>query len=115
MTTPTFCGMTDEGVHVFATDEFLTAPGAWTSPADAVRYATSYARCHADYGRVVAALITEYGPRDFGPSGRYWLDNDVVAWFTCPGGMRHGGFFNVVAGVGPAPATDTYPMPTVEP
>ncbi len=106
----TFCGTTTAGAEVFATDEFLTSPSAWNRPEDAVRYAEQSARVHPHYGVVVAVEITAYGQRDFGPSGRYWLDTGVVGWFSHPGGFRHGDFYNVIPGVGPAP-TDRYPRP----
>lgn len=109
----TYCGTTAAGVDVFASEKFLTTPGARHTPADAIRYAEQ-SRVHPGYGAVVAVEIIAYGPRDFGPEGRYWLDSGVVGWFSYPGGMRHGGFYNVIPGVGPAPATDTYPRPVAE-
>lgn len=100
--TPAYCGNTSTGVEVFASQAFLVSHTA----EDAIRYATTYAS-----PRAAAAEVTSYGPRDFGPSGRYWMPTGVVAWWSCPGGFRHVGFYNVVPGVGPAPATDAYPQP----
>ena len=105
----TYCGTTDDGVEVFASEGYLDRHG--TDPA--VRHATSAVSLVApDFGRVVAVAITEYGLRDFGPSGHYWTDRGIVGWFSYPGGMRHGGFYNVRPGVGPAPAVNDHPRPT---
>jgi hypothetical protein len=109
MTAPAYVGTTDTGAEVFASPRYLDRHDATA----AVRHAnTATGRIAPDFGSVVAVLLTEYGPRDFGPSGNYWTNRDIVGWFCYPGGMRHGGFYNVVPGAGPAPATDEYPRPT---
>lgn len=107
-TRPQWLGTSDAGVRVFVTSDYL----ARCRPGDAYRHADQTAnRVHEHYGKVRTVLLTSYGPREFGPSGDYWTDADIVGWFSHPGGMRHGGFHNVTPGVGPQP-DPTRPEPT---